>query len=80
MSQRNSAEDAAEDLDFEGNEWFPNINVAAIVDHMIATRGYAGGITHAASVARAARALKEDDAASDWEQVVRILQERQRGI
>src|SRR5262249_14159949 len=62
-----------EDSVFDGVEMFPAINIAETVDNLIEDRGIQEGATHAAMIARVARASKEHDVAADWDEVYRLI-------
>ena len=62
-----------EEIAFKGHEFFPAINIAQTVEHLIADRGLDAAAEHACSIARVARVMKENDVAQDWEEVHRLI-------
>ena len=72
MTKR-TAEDRATDLVFDGHEFLPSINIADMVDGLIAARGIQEAAAHASGIARIARVLKEPEVAADWDEVYRQI-------
>jgi hypothetical protein len=58
---------------FDGVETFPAIDIAETVDSLIEARGIQAAAEHAASVTRAANAMKEPEVAADWDEVYRLI-------
>ena len=64
---------------FKDHEVLPSINIAQTVEDLIAERGIQAAAEHAASAVRFAKALKNLDAAADWDEVYRLMLAR-RGM
>lgn len=62
-----------DDPAYDGFELFPSINIAETAENLIADRGLQEAAAHAAMVARTARAMKENEAAEDWDEVYRLI-------
>jgi len=68
-----------EEFVLKDHEVLPSINISQTVEDLVAERGIQAAAEHAAAAVRFANALKNLDAAADWDEVYRKIIER-RGM